>query len=235
MSAHPDDLPPEAAEALPLAQAFREHADPELDAAYRLARDRLESEGHWQYFGPPGNPTGFVLSEFDANGQALLKEKRRIILAIEADFVAKLQRGELTAWARVGSPLAPWREIPASAWSTVQIDDLAKGTASGPGIILFDVRVGLRVAVPAPQPDAKPATTPPLAPTGDAGKPEKGATLYTAEFERRRAAGQLEPSLPREAAALLAWFKTNYPERQAPTAKTIANRLRAPYRAACPQ
>jgi hypothetical protein len=221
MSGRPDDPPPEVAEALPLAQAFRDHADPKLVEQYRLAKERLEREGRWHYVGNRDDPDGYVLSEFDGLGHALLKESRALIARIEAGFMGKLRSGELIAWAREGSPLAPWREIPASAWSALRLDDVAKGTVKGPGTALFDVRVGPRVANRAPEP--KP--TPPLPATGTPGRPSH-MHLVEMEFERRREVGQLEPSLARESAALAAWFKANHPDKQPVTAKTIANRLR---------
>ena len=66
--------------------------------------------------------------------------------------------------------------------------------------------------------------------TGDPGRPELGATLYLAEFERRAAAGELEPELIDEAKALLQWFKNEHPQQQAPSFKTIRNRIRPQFR-----
>src|SRR3990172_7624437 len=105
MSPQSDDPPPEAAKAVPLADAFREHADPKLLAEYRHTDERLKREGKWQYIGTPRKVEGYVLSEFDGLGHELLKESRELIAKIEAGFVGKLRRGDLTAWAREGSPL----------------------------------------------------------------------------------------------------------------------------------
>lgn len=67
--------------------------------------------------------------------------------------------------------------------------------------------------------------------TGDPGRTEKGFTLYMAEFERRIERGDTLPTLSEEAAALMAWFLSQHPGRQAPTTKTITNRIRAAYNA----
>ena len=58
--------------------------------------------------------------------------------------------------------------------------------------------------------------------------------LVEAEFKRRCDAGRLEPSLTKEAEALAAWFRTAHPEVSPLKAKSIANKLRDPYRAATP-
>jgi hypothetical protein len=52
------------------------------------------------------------------------------------------------------------------------------------------------------------------------------------EFERRIRHNAVEPSLSKQAQALSAWFKTAYPQLKPYQPKTIANRLRAQYRAA---
>ncbi|KLI64517.1 hypothetical protein [Aurantiacibacter marinus] len=67
--------------------------------------------------------------------------------------------------------------------------------------------------------------------TGDPGRTEKGFTLYMAEFDRRKQRGDTLPTLSEEAAALLAWFLNQHPGRQAPTTKTITNRIRIAYNA----
>lgn len=62
--------------------------------------------------------------------------------------------------------------------------------------------------------------------TGDAGRPEKGATLYLGELERRAQKGELESTLAAQARALQSWFRAEYPDRQAPGLGTIENRIR---------
>lgn len=227
MTAHDDDLPPEAADSLHLAIAFRVHADPELLAEYHRLKDRLKREGRWEYVGNPRDPERYVLSELDSHGQHLLHEQRNLLAQIEEGLMSKLRRGLLTVWAREGSPVAPWRTVSASAWRTLKLDDVLKGTATAPGVNLFDIRVGVPVAPS--EPECIPA--PPLPETGAPGRPSN-MHLIVAEFERRVQGGQLEASLAREAATLAAWFKLNHPAKQPLTAKAIENKVRKDYRQA---
>src|SRR5262245_2814555 len=195
MSGQADDLPAEAAEALPLLEAFRANADPDLMTRYRGLTARVERENQWVR---------------RRRGDPLLAQLRELEMRIEAAFIAKLRDGELTAWGREGSPIGSWREIPSSAWSTLQLDDPNMGTVKGPGVVLFDVSVGRRVSVPIP----------PLAETGAPGRPSS-MYLVEAEFGLRCTAGELEEKLGPQARALAAWFKLNHPDKPAPTAKTI--------------
>lgn len=227
MTAQDDSLPPEAANSQHLATAFRVHADPQLLNQYRQKTEQLEREGRWQYVGNVRNPEGYVLSEFDSHGHGLLREQQEIVARIEEGFMSKLQSGALAAWAREGSPLTPWRTIPPSAWRTLTLGDVMKGTANGPGVALFDIRVGVPVALTTPEPVA----VPPLPETGAPGRPSH-MHLIIAEFERRAQAGELENSLAREAATLAAWFKANHPGKQPLTPKAVENRIRRDYREA---
>ena len=56
--------------------------------------------------------------------------------------------------------------------------------------------------------------------------------LVEAEFERRRTAGALAPTLKEQSRLLEDWFRRHYPETQPMTAKTIENRLRDQFRRA---
>lgn len=80
-----------------------------------------------------------------SGGRAISSGKRTDwdawILSIHAKLLESLQVQDFVMNAREGSPIGPWREIPASAWPTLKIDDLDHGTLSGPGLILFDVRI----------------------------------------------------------------------------------------------
>ena len=211
-----DDLPPEAAKAIRLADAFCQYADRQLFIEYCYTKKQLRAEGKWQYFGSPKGVEGYVLSEFGDLGRQTTGEARALTLEIEARFVRELRGGQLTAWAREGSPLAPWQEIPASAWWVLWPDKLHKGIVKGPpDVELFNVRVGPRASVallPAP---------------GDAGRPPKMIPIKE-EFKRRRRKGLTEPSKSREAEALAAWFKRTYPDADAVAAKTISNWLGSP-------
>ena len=77
------------------------------------------------------------------------------------------------------------------------------------------------------------AETPDLGRNGAPGRPS-WMHLVEAEFKRRCDAGRFEPSLTKEADALAAWFRTAHPEVSPLKAKSIANKLRDPYRAATP-
>lgn len=81
------------------------------------------------------------------------------------------------------------------------------------------------------QPES-PREAAPMPTTGTPGRPEKHISLVVAEFERRAKAGRIEASLAQQSRVLEAWFKASHPDKQAPTAKTIENRLRAQYREA---
>lgn len=227
MTAQDDDLPPEAAESQHLPTAFRVHADAELLAEYYRLKDRLRREGKWHYVGSPRDPEYYVLSEFDSHGRQLLHEQRTVLTEIEEGVMSKLRRGLLTVWAREGSPVAPFRIIPASAWRTMKLDDVVKGTAKAPGVTLFDIRIG----VPGAEKTPEQAPAPPLPKTGSPGRPSH-MHLVIAEFRRRVQGGQLERSLAREAATLAAWFEANHPHKQPLTAKAIENKLRKDYRQA---
>lgn len=109
----------------------------------------------------------------------------------------------------------------------MKLGDLIKGTAAGPGVELFDIRVGVPVAPRTPEP----MSVPPLPETGAPGRPSHMHLIIT-EFERRAQAGQLEKSLARESAMLAAWFKANHPGKQPLTPKAIENRIRKDYKQA---
>ena len=93
---------------------------------------------------------------------------------------------------------------------------------------------GMRVAGPRPPARSAdhPVPEPPPAVTGTPGRPEKHITLVLAEFQRRAEIGDLAPSLAEQSRLLEEWFHETHPEKQAPTAKTIENRLRPDYRQA---
>jgi hypothetical protein len=140
-----DGLPAEAAKSIPLVDAFRKYADPKLVTEYQQAKRSLRLRGRWNYIGTPRDIKGWVLSETDGLGHMQLDQTRDLMRRIEAGFIEKLESGDLTAWAREGSPLGPWREIPAAAWSALQIDVPVNGAVKGHGAALFDTRVGPRV------------------------------------------------------------------------------------------
>ena len=76
-----------------------------------------------------------------------------------------------------------------------------------------------------------PPPEPPPAVTGTPGRPSH-IDLVVAEFRRRIEAGDLASSLAEQSRLLEDWFHQTHPGKQAPTAKTIENRLRTDYRQA---
>lgn len=210
----------QAAEAFPLGRAFQDGADPALVAEWQNTVDRLRHEGRWQYIGTPQKIEGYALSEFDTNGHDLLARSRRLVTAICARFVGRLRCGELVSWARAGSPLAPWREVPRGAWSALRLGDVDSGTVKGPGgVALYDVHVGRRAIAPEP----------PITP-GKQGRPSS-ADLILEEFRRRVAAGEPGYVLRVEAAILARWLKLTHPKEPPAKAKSIEQMIRGEFNA----
>ena len=66
--------------------------------------------------------------------------------------------------------------------------------------------------------------------TGYPGRPAKAKHLIEQEFQRRVDAGEVCPTLPKEACALQEWLKGEHPSASPPTVKTIRNNIRGQYR-----
>lgn len=208
---------PEAAEALPLQEAYRQSADPDLLTKLWNKNDQLKREGRWCYIGTPQKVEGLVLSEFDTHGKRLQEETRRLVVTITAHFLQKLCRGDLTAWAREGSPLAPYREIPKAAWTSLGLGDPASGIVRGPGVDLFEVYVGVRMIAPEP-----------LIEAGAPGRPS-AAHLVLAEFDRRIESGQVCDTLRAQARTLAAWLKQTHPKAPPLASRRTEEVIRAAY------
>jgi hypothetical protein len=67
--------------------------------------------------------------------------------------------------------------------------------------------------------------------TGMPGRPSKAKHLIDAEFERRVAADECEPSLAGEARALRHLLKKQHPYVEQPKQTTVENNIRAGYAA----
>jgi len=231
MTGNDDDLPAEAAGADHLFAAMVKHADPALSKQYVQKGKQLDQERRRNYVGNVHNPEGYVFSDYDSHTKRLLEELHNSMLLIEADVISKLCNGLLTVWARVGSPLAPWRRIPASAWNTLRFHEPKKGTAIGPNIALFDLRMGVPVKIqiltPSPQ-----AVNDDHITTGMPGRRPKGAEIIKAELTRRIAAKELEVSLAAQSRALADWYHEIYPMNDSPTPKVIENNLREDFKKA---
>ncbi|MGE0108354.1 MAG: hypothetical protein AB7S81_01115 [Bdellovibrionales bacterium] len=225
-----DGLPPEAAKTIKILHACQQYRDPLLVKRYNEVEKRLEHEGKWVYTIDDNGKQINSPDEFDRHTQELVHEKLEILEKAQADFIALLYHGRLTAWARENSPLAPWREIPASAWATIRLRNVYKGVVEGPGFLLYDVRIGPRAEPEKPKevPVSKkeePATVD-VAPhvKGRGGRPSEMPTILQ-EYEKRQKAGRYEGSFRSEAYYLESWFKKNFPNRKAPHPKTIQHRL----------
>lgn len=70
---------------------------------------------------------------------------------------------------------------------------------------------------------------PPLPETGAPGRPSN-MHLIEAEFDRRCNAKQTENGVANEARYLEAWFKRTHPDKAAPRARSIENKVRSPYK-----
>jgi hypothetical protein len=80
-----------------------------------------------------------------------------------------------------------------------------------------------------PAEDATNQNAKPFMSTGAPGRPSQGMHVVRAEFDRRRTAGECEPLLRQEAAALERWFHQHYPDAGPLTSKTIENNIRSDY------
>jgi hypothetical protein len=136
-----------------------------------------------------------------------------------AAMKAKLEAGELTAFAQDEPSFGPWRAIPAASWRSLRIKNVAKGQATGSTVTLCDIFI-LRTALDD------------HVPTGVPGRPSKGIEFVKVEFERRKAAGENAASLAAEARWLANWYSQSFPARACPTAKTIENSIRPLFRQA---
>ena len=157
----PADFPPDAADAEPLKVAWRRHADPamlrEFDRlnAWLMRIYRRHSDPH-----QVDDRSEHVRGEFRADPHQLQAKALSLFQQVTADFLRKLLDGDLAAWARSGSPLAPAKEVPANVAKVLRIrlEDLGPCTAFGPHVALFDLHVGRRKTVrPAAEPVAQPA------------------------------------------------------------------------------
>lgn len=205
-----DDLTPEAHNTMRLQEGFRQYAVEQLSDVYGYTRAEIRAGLEHHYFGSPGGVEDFVLREFKESWPQSGVKGLKLNIEIETGFVRKLRRGWLRSWAREGSPLAPQRKVPHSAWWILWPDSLHKGIVTGPrGIELFDVQIAPQILVPL------------LPPVGRPG-PKSRMHLIEPILIRRRRAGVTERSKEREAVALEGLYKGGYPEDlRPPSAKTI--------------
>jgi hypothetical protein len=217
-------VPSPPAEAIPLVDAFTRFAPADLLSEYH--RKTAERRGL------PRRPTFHRESDntIARMARAVQADLHRLLRRIKQSLIDQLIAGDLVGYGQTDAPFGPWRQIPAATWRGYRITDIRRGVASGPSVDLLAVHIApARAANHPAQPSAK---EPPAAQTGVPGRPEKHISVVIQEFERQAKAGRIAPSLAQQARGLAEWFQTAHPDKQAPTPKTIENRLRAQYREA---
>jgi hypothetical protein len=139
-----------------------------------------------------------------------------------------IRDGWRKAYAHINASLAPRSEIPGDVFETLIRTCPWDQSFWEDGILilqdgtrLFDVRVTPATAGAEGSPYR----------SGMPGRPTSIA-LVEEEFERRKRAGELAPSLTKEAEYLRDWLVKTHPAAPSMTDKTIGNRLRSDYRAA---
>lgn len=107
------DLPP--ANACPLGEAFRRYGDAELVAAFDAAEAAYAQAAAIR----PILPILVLGGVPDPAEERTRKAEAALVTAIKHLIEygwARLRAGEWIAWAREGSPTAPWQRLPAEAW-----------------------------------------------------------------------------------------------------------------------
>jgi hypothetical protein len=204
-----------------LREAYKRFLDPAVLNEWIEWNRRLRAEGKWHYSGTPREIEGYELSPIDAHGHELLRQKLIAGKRLQQSFIDKLIDGQITAWARLKSPLAPWTEIPAAAWRMLSLGDLDASTVNSPeGEVLYDVRIGARhVALPEP-----------VIP-GKRGRPSS-APLILEEFRHRLARGEVGDVLRVEAAILAAWYRRTHLDKTPAKAKSVEETIRPEFNVA---
>jgi hypothetical protein len=149
-------------------------------------------------------------------------DRNRAWERIEQSFIGQLVDSALVIYAQHEPPFGDWRALAPESCRGMRISDLHNGSVTASNFEL----VGVYVAeAQAPVAEATRQTT------GGPGRPTS-IHLIEGEFERRSAAGTLEPNLTKESNTLAEWFKETHPDLTQVKAKTIENKLRSRYRLA---
>lgn len=216
-------------------EARERYCDPKIRERYHSLGDEIG----WSeriIFSRPEEPTadelerGHKINEF--------KEARADVIK---DFRSKLLSGELLAWAREGSPLGPWREIPADSWSVFWSFSWKEPTISGPdGLKLYSVQIYEAASIEnyegVTKGDASPAHEP-----GESLTPQKGKSGQKPKYnwnlanrELMRLANSLD-GLPHPQARiekhLAEWFAVQFDVHPAESTirKFVSERLPSDY------
>jgi len=117
-------------------EARERYCDPKIRERYHSLGDEIGwSEGI--IFGRPEEPTADEIERAHKINE--FKEARADVIE---DFRSKLKSGELLAWAREGSPLGPWREIPTDSWNVFWSFSWKDSTIKGPDDLkLYSVNI----------------------------------------------------------------------------------------------
>ena len=146
------DQPP--ADAFPLADAFERYTDPQLLEALRQAEERVRAaeaavppqpnffERGWGGRFEEALEAWRQLPTVRAAGK-VRKEAADAMRAVDDERHGRLASGEWLAWGREGSPVGPWRLLPADAWRYFRFRRGDVVEVPGPPPIRF---YGVRVA-----------------------------------------------------------------------------------------
>ena len=109
MATTSDDQP---ADAISLSEALVAYVDFGLVEARRVARERFEAAYGF-------SPDHIQHSLTDQAEHAARSRYYSACIAIEQAFRERVRSGRLQGWGRDGSPIGPWRRVPAEAWTHV--------------------------------------------------------------------------------------------------------------------
>lgn len=219
---------------LPLAEAFERFADPEAREEYesasaahaKIPRPGRDLPRYWDNTRAwrDAEPERRRASHAPGEARAKVSRSRE---KLRRSFVARLSAGELVGRAREASPLGPWREVPADAWTALRVESWKTGRLTVPGTDyrLFSAEVA---ACPMPrgpaEPDTRPIAGPAAASVADPRHERRAFSeaevrrWYTQEWIPRHSADGRPPSRDEDLAAALEIF----PE----VSRTFLRRLR---------
>ena len=210
--------------AIPLSEAMKRFLPAEMWEEHARAKEVRQSlPRRPNYFSTPVRDWEEAKSAY--KGKARTRTAKADPYQVFADMVAamkaKLEAGELTALAQDPPPFGPWRAIPAFAWRSLLIKNVAKGQATNDTMTLSDIHI-------------LPPDLDDHVPTGLPGRPSKGIPIIRVEFERRVVAGEIAKTLASESRALADWYHRSYPLHDRASPKTIAHNIRSDYKATKP-
>jgi hypothetical protein len=178
---------------LPLQAAMHEWLPEKVLAAVDAASDDLKLNARQVYWIDAQGREVVEIDPYSDFNRPLLLRMREAQAAAEAAFLAMLRAGRLIAWAREGSPVAPFRRIPADAWASLRLVHVTEGRASGHGVKLFGIHVAPATALQRASPSGEPKANDNAA---DAGRPPPDMTSTGARISGGRVAPASAPPEP---------------------------------------